>query len=140
MLFFVLDWYVIYRQSLKLSSLIQLLGLLWTRCWVTVASYVVLCGSVPLLFHSTHYSSCDRQVLSLWLMQTIFISVGSYMTTGAAGTSFVSSSLAVLKPKTWGDGGRYAHYIPSHYIHWPVCTFLFPVIVTLIHTIFVFKI
>jgi hypothetical protein len=38
--------------------------------------------------------------------QTIFISIGAYMMTGAAGAISLATSLAVLKPKTWGDGGQ----------------------------------
>lgn len=31
--------------------------------------------------------------------------------TGAAGAISMATSLAVLKPRTWGDGGRYDDYI-----------------------------
>jgi len=53
----------------------------------------------------------------LVIAQTIFIrvSTGTYMMTGAAGAISVATSLAVLKPKTWGDGGRYTHYIDHWY-------------------------
>lgn len=66
--------------------------------------------------------SCDREVSNLSLLnvsmiaQTIFISIGTYMMTGTAGAISVATSLAVLKPKTWGDAGRYAHYIDHWYI------------------------
>ena len=68
--------------------------------------------------------SCGRDVSSpslvdiLMIAQPIFISVGAYMIAGTSGAISVATSLAVLKPKTWGDGGRYAHYID----HW--CSFL----------------
>ena len=45
------------------------------------------------------------------IAQTIFISIGTNIIAGAAGALAMATSLAILKPKTWGDGGRYVYYI-----------------------------
>lgn len=37
--------------------------------------------------------------------------------TGAAAALSVATSLAVLKPKTWGDGGQYANHTDLWYIY-----------------------
>ncbi|KAF8801083.1 hypothetical protein BYT27DRAFT_7310995 [Phlegmacium glaucopus] len=72
---------------------------------------------------------------SFCIAQTIFISVGAYMMTGAAGAISFATSIAVLKPKTWADGGRSLKWRAGYL--YP--TVVFPVVATIIHTVFIFK-
>lgn len=77
----------------------------WSIKWI-LSSYPGLSALVCLV-----PVDLEHLVDVLVIVQTIAISIGTYLMTGAAGAVSFATSLAVLKPKTWGEGGRCVHCI-----------------------------